>query len=76
MSAFTVPDTELWWRAVHQLIYESEREAVEAARIAVGNHPLLAGETTSGERMARLRERLVDLRDRGLAGKDKFKPEV
>ncbi len=72
IRAFTVNFDTLWWVAVLQLIDELERESYDAARLVIGNHALMAGEVTGADKLARLREKMIALREKGLEGKDRL----
>jgi hypothetical protein len=66
-GALAVPDTEPMWRAVHQILDQSEREIVEAAQKWAGaNNERALNSLANSEGVAFIRRRLNEARTNAL----------
>lgn len=64
-GAFAVAESTTWFRAFLQVASEMEREASGAAQAAVANHGISASCNGGAEFIGRLRDRILELQQKG-----------
>ena len=63
VHAFAVPDDNLLWRGLLQIIEEAIQEANDAAQKTVANHGICVSFCGGAEHLARLRDQMFALRE-------------
>lgn len=69
-GAFAVAHTDVRHRALMQIISELERDANNAAQVSVANHGISASCNGGAEHLSRLRDRIIELQQRGFGKLD------
>lgn len=65
-GSLAVPDTEPWWRAVHAILDEAEREATDGARQQVANERICINSLGMADGAALVRAKLIERRNAAL----------
>ncbi len=70
-GAFAVPEDQVQWRAMLQVLDELEREAILGAQRSLGNHGVSAGFIGGAEWLRVARDRFVNLREEAIMSAEK-----
>jgi len=70
-AAFAVPEDQVQWRAMLQVLDELEREAIMGAQRSLGNHGVSAGFIGGAEWLRVARDRFVALREAAIGMAEK-----